>query len=193
MLPIDVEGVYTLGPENFILALLRVAGKDRVLPVWLPTLEGAQLAARLSGREATRPTTMDLLAEVVKGSAGGVQSVAISSYYNGVFMATVTLGDGSTLDARTSDALALAAALDVAVEVDEAVVAQAAVRLSAEDARNFFDLDMRPRPVGSGPGAEDASASGDAAADAEFEQLMRDLGVDEEELGDESIDDGDDV
>lgn len=186
MVPVTLTGVYPVGPESFLCALLHWEEKNRFIPVWLPPLEGTQLMARLNGWTPTRPSTQDLLADVVTQSTSGVQAIEISGYLQGTFMATVTLEDGTELDARASDALGLALILDVAVEVDETVAAQTAMWLSAADAQQYFDLDLSPGTGegGAGPGGEGPSASGDAEADAAFEQLMRDLGVDEDELTD---------
>ncbi|WJY68015.1 bifunctional nuclease family protein [Corynebacterium auris] len=181
MVPISVTGVFPLGPENFLCALLHAPDQGRFLPVWLPPVEGAQLLARLSGASPSRPGTHDVLGDVIAQSGRGVNAIEISSYYNGVFMATLTLGDGTEYDLRASDALVLAAALDESVEVDETVLAQAGVRISAADLSTYFNLNIDT----GGDAAEGDSASGDAAADAEFEQLMRDLGVEEGDLGEE--------
>ncbi|WP_115684656.1 bifunctional nuclease domain-containing protein [Corynebacterium senegalense] len=177
MVPVTLTGVYTLGPENFVCALLHAEDPARYIPVWLPPVEGAHLVARAAGWSPNRPTAHDLLAEVV---GEGLQSIELSSYYNGVFMATLTLGDGTELDTRASDALAVALILDRDIEADETVVAQAGMRLTADAAKTYFDLDVVEEETG-------ASASGDEEKDAAFEQFMRDLGVDEDELdgGDE--------
>ena len=176
MVPVSLVGVYAIGPENFLCALLHWEEKGRFVPVWLPPLEGTQLLARLNGWSPSRPTTQDLLADVITESAQGVQSVEISGYVNGTFMATVTMEDGSELDARASDALALAVILDIAVEMDESVVAQAGLWISPADAKQYFDLDIAE--------AEEDTAGSDPAADTAFAQLMRDLGVEESELMD---------
>lgn len=156
MVPLSVAGVFPLGPENFLCALLHAPEKGRFLPVWLPPVEGAQLSARLSGARPTRPGTHDVLSDVITQSGRGVSSIEISSYVNGVFMATLTLADGTEYDLRASDALVLAAALDEEIEADEAVLAQAGLRISAADLATYFNLDIDP----GGSAAEGESASG---------------------------------
>ncbi|WP_342319704.1 bifunctional nuclease family protein [Corynebacterium mayonis] len=183
MVPLSLLGVFPIGPENFLCALLRCEANKRFIPVWLPPFEGGRLMARLSGWESNRPTAEEVLADVLRSGTKGVESIHLSSYYNGVFMASITLADGTQYDARPSDALNLAVILDVPVEADESVVAQASLRLNTMDALNYFNLEL------DNDRSEGESASGDAAADAEFAELMRNLGVEELSDGFESGED----
>lgn len=175
---LSLVGVAPVGPENFLCALLQRPSDGKVIPVWLPPFEGAQLAARLSGWQPTRPRAADAMADLVRDATPGIESIELSSYYNGTFIATATLVGGTEIDLRASDALLLAVALDVEIEVDEAVAAQASLFLSQDDARAFFGEvadDLEPPEESQGS----VSASGDAKADADFETLMRNLGVDD--------------
>lgn len=175
---LSLVGVAPVGPENFLCALLQRPGDGKVIPVWLPPFEGAQLAARLSGWQPTRPRAADAMADLVRDATPGIESIELSSYYNGTFIATATLVGGMEIDLRASDALLLAVVLDVEIEVDEAVAAQASLFLSQDDARTFFrDVADDLEPPEENP--ESVSASGDAKADADFEALMRNLGVDD--------------
>lgn len=183
MVPVSLAGVYPVGPESFLCGLLHWEAKDRYVPVWLPAFEGARLLARLSGWEPTRPTTEDVLVEALSASENTVQGIELTGFHEGIFMATLTLGNGSEVDARASDALILSVLLDLPLEMDESVAAQTGLWLSPEDAMSYFELDI------GGISTDDESASGDAQADAEFEQLMRDLGVEPEEISGDELDD----
>ena len=76
---------------------------------------------------------------------------------------------------RPCDALTVALKLDLALEVDESVISAASLWLSPEDAAQYFELEL-----------DDERLDDDAPqpqGDDEFEELMRNLGVDENDLG----------
>lgn len=177
---VQLIGVFPVGPENFLCALLQRPSSGRCIPVWLPPQEGAELAGRVSGWAPNRPRPTDALADLIRQSTPGVESIELSSYVDGIMMATTTLADGTEIDMRASDALLLASELDVDIAVDETVAAQASVFLSPEDAHRYLQAEIAPVEAE----GERESASGDAQADADFEELMRSFGVEESDLGD---------
>lgn len=180
---VTLLGVVPVGPENFLCALLQRATNGRVIPVWLPPFEGAQLAGRIEGWNPSRPRTIDALVAVLRDSTPGLETIEISNYYNGTFMANLTLQDGTEIDVRASDALLLAVEMDMEIDVDETVASQVSVYLSPEDAREYFGDDVAdamidPETASGMP----ASASGDEQADRDFEELMRSFGVERGDL-----------
>lgn len=178
---VELLGVFPVGPEHHLCAVLQRPLNGRVIPVWLPPFEGAQLAARISGWAPNRPRTIDVLVEAFTLLGSGVNTVELSSYVDGVFMATITTIDGHELDARASDALLLALELGLEISVDESVANMASIYLGQEDAKAMFGTDV----AFSQPEEDETSASGDAQADQDFEELMRNLGVEELDLGDD--------
>lgn len=190
--PVTLCGVFPLGPENFLCALLKWEERDRFLPVWLPPFEGAKLAARLSAWEPNRPDTAEVLFDSLDQLGGGLARVEITSYYEGVFMCQLTTESGTEFDCRVSDALTMAKLFDAEIEVDETVLAQASIRITPEDAHSIFGLDIDSASAES-EDEESYSASGDAQADADFQQLMKDLGVEEGDLAFSDSDEDDDA
>ena len=178
--PVKLCGVFPIGPENFLCAVLLWEERQRFLPVWLPPVGGAQLVGRIAEWEPKRPDTHDVLTEVIAHSTTGVSALEISSYYNGVFMGQITMDNGTEVDCRPSDLFIIASVMDLPIEVDELVINQASIWLSPEDAADYFDVEL---DTNSQPQRHPESASGDAQADADFQQLMRDLGVEEGDLG----------
>lgn len=170
-------GVFPIGPEEFPCAVFYLADSARFLTVWLPPVEGARLLARINGWQPRRPAATDVLAEVLVDFTLGVESIELSSYHEGVYTATVELQDGSSVDIRPSDALALALQLDVPIAVDDSVVAAASFWMSAEDARDYFDFDP---PIAEDEPGEQESESPTAV---EFEEFMRNLGIADDDLG----------
>ncbi|EEI16597.1 bifunctional nuclease domain-containing protein [Corynebacterium lipophiloflavum] len=170
-----LAGVYPLGPEEYLCAVLVVEGTSRCLPVWLPPVEGARLVARAAGWHPNRPHATDALVELAQAVAVGPESVEFASYHEGVFACALSFRDGTSVEMRPCDALTVALELDLMLEVDESVVSTASLWLSPEDAAQLFDLELADDRLD----VEVAAPQGDD----EFEQLMRNLGIDEDDLG----------
>lgn len=183
---VELVGVFPVGPEQYLCALLQRSSNGRCIPVWIPMQEGSELAARLDGWSPNRPRTIDAIVELMRTTGLSVETIELSSYVDGMFMATVSFADGAELDLRASDAITLALELDQELAVDEHVANQASMYLSAEDAERFLGAQI----VAADVEGEAQSASGDAQADADFEELMRNLGVDNLDADDAGDTDG---
>ena len=191
---LEFHGVRIAQPEEFFCAVLRVPTSGKIIPVWMAPVEGGKLAARQQGYSARRPDTHDLLIGMLEAQ-GGIEEILISSYYEGVFIADVLTTAGETLDARLSDALVLSEHFDVPISIDEELAGQVAVYASQDDLLEYLDLDL-PTPEGADASNDERSlydaesASGNAEDDAAFSEMMRSLGMSEEDFLSE--DDGDD-
>ncbi|AJE33145.1 hypothetical protein B842_06480 [Corynebacterium humireducens NBRC 106098 = DSM 45392] len=174
LIPVEYHGIHTTGPEQFTCVLLRWAEQNRILPVWISPLAAAELDSRDNGFTPRRPATVDLLLDVINRSAGGVTAINIISHFEGVFIASIVLADGQEIDARPSDALLLARALELDVNVEEDVLNQASFFVADDIMEEYFGIRFD-----AADSTEDLSASGDAQADADFEEMMRSLGMSE--------------
>lgn len=185
-IPVSLCGVFPVGPENFLCAVLLWEERRRFLPIWLSPVGGAQLLGRIGEWEPARPDTHNLLVDLIEQSTTGVAAIELTAYYNGVYMAQITMEDGAEFDCRPTDALVLAMMLDMPIEVEEDVLNQASLWLSADDAADYFDIQF-DSDFAEDDAGDDASggssASGDKQADLDFENLMRELGVEEKDLG----------
>ncbi|MDO5670590.1 MAG: bifunctional nuclease family protein [Corynebacterium sp.] len=178
LIPVEYHGVHVVGPEQFTCVLLRWAEQNKVVPVWISPMAAAELDARDNGFTPRRPGSSELLLDVINRSAGGVTAVTFISHFEGVFIASIVLANGEEIDARPSDALLLARALEMDVQVEEDVLNQASFFVSDDILEEYFGLRF-------GDEVEAASASGDAQADADFEEMMRSLGMSESDFGGE--------
>ena len=178
LIPVEYHGVHVVGPEHFTCVLLRWAEQNRIVPVWIGPLAAAELDARDNGFSPRRPGSSELLLDVINRSSGGVAAINIISHFEGVFIASIVLSDGEEIDARPSDAFLLARALEMEIQVEEDVLNQASFFMADDIAEEYFGLRF-------GDEVEAASASGDAQADADFEQMMRSLGMSEADFGGE--------
>ena len=183
---LEFHGIPQVGPEDDVCALLRWPEENRLIPVWISPIEGMQLAAVLDGHQPNRPTSHDLICEVLE-STGGVEAIEIANYHQGTFMVDIKAPNGEVYDSRLSDALAVSEYFNVPISAEADLLAQVSVYASDADVKEYFDLEI------STPAAADnlstsenndssTSASGNAQADADFEAMMRSLGMDEKDF-----------
>ncbi|MDO5031620.1 bifunctional nuclease family protein [Corynebacterium sp.] len=194
---LEFHGIHVMEPENDLCALFRWVQGNRILPVWLSPIDGSQVMQRLGGYEENRPTTHDLLIDFAE-TAGGVEALQIVNHYEGTFMVDIIDATGQTHDARMCEALALSDHFGVPITIEEELVSQVAVFATPEDIEEYFGVSF-DSPASDGqerPDEEnesDTSASGNPQADADFEEMMRSLGMSEEDFhqGEEEKDSND--
>lgn len=113
---------------------LRTLDNERVLPIWIGLPEATAISLAVEGQVPERPLTVDLavsLCEAAKATINGI-SVWRSESEPTIFFAAVELliGDRRELvDARPSDAIALALRVGAPILVSRATLDAAAVRV----------------------------------------------------------------
>ena len=103
----------------------KAAEAKRMLLIWIGSPEAAAIQSNIKGEEATRPMTHDLMKNLIENLQGEVASVCIHSVEDGTYFGRVTLhADGQTIDidARPSDAIALALRFEAPIYVAEEVI-----------------------------------------------------------------------
>ena len=100
------------------VVVLREVGGERILPIWVGNWEGDSIALLLEKVKAPRPLTHALTASLLRAGGVRVQQVRINRLTDETFYAEVVLvgpqGE-ATVDARPSDAIALALELGVPI------------------------------------------------------------------------------
>jgi bifunctional DNase/RNase len=112
------------------VVILKEAERDRYLPIWIGPWEASAIAMKLQGLTPERPLTHDLFAATLEALDAQVDRVVISDLADETFHARILLQrDGKTVevDARPSDALALAVRVGVRIFASDAVLDQAAL------------------------------------------------------------------
>ncbi|MEE9403873.1 MAG: bifunctional nuclease family protein [Algisphaera sp.] len=103
----------------------------RTFPIVIGYTEAAAIERRLLGQQLPRPQTHELLSSVIDALGHQVQSVIINDLNDHTFYAKLCLcsvansSDCHEIDARPSDAIALGAAMQVPIFVEEHVLATA--------------------------------------------------------------------
>jgi bifunctional DNase/RNase len=110
MIPVKVKEIAFDVSMNPVVLLVDEA-EVKVLPIWIGPFEAHAIAMALEGVEPPRPMTHDLLKKVCDHLGAGVSRVVISDVRDGTYYAELYLrrnGEETVLDARPSDAIALA-------------------------------------------------------------------------------------
>jgi len=112
------------------VVILKETDRDRYLPIWIGPWEASAIAMKLQGLTPERPLTHDLFATTLDALGARVDRVIISELADETFHARILFErDGRTVevDARPSDALALAVRVGIRIFAAEAVLEQAAL------------------------------------------------------------------
>lgn len=128
MIPVTVQQLVVNPENNSFICLLRDTEEERVLPVGVGSFEAQAIALKLGGdRQLPRPLTHDLMASVLDRTGSRVERVSIDDLRDNEFQAHIMLrpgedGDSVEVEARPSDAIALALRTDSSIFVDEDVM-----------------------------------------------------------------------
>ncbi|GGN06080.1 hypothetical protein GCM10009021_01240 [Halarchaeum nitratireducens] len=130
------------GPAPVVL--IGVAEEADILPIFIAVEEAMSIAHGLDAADVGRPLTHDLLLDVIEELGGRLLDVEIRAESHGTYYADVNLrtprGE-TTVDARPSDALALAARTDAPIGVDAGVFeAGCRERAAFDDLRDIREV-----------------------------------------------------
>jgi bifunctional DNase/RNase len=115
-----------------------------VLPIWVGIFEANAIALELDKTTTPRPMTHDLLRNVTRGLNAVVKKVVVSELKDDTFYAVIWMeqaGEAVTLDARPSDAIALALRWDCPIYVHRDVLANS--RVAANGTQNINPDELR--------------------------------------------------
>lgn len=130
MVEVSIDSIRVSLMSQHRVVILKDIDSDRYLPIWIGPCEADAITVTLQEMEVSRPLTHDLLKNVIGEMGGEVEHIVIADLRSDVFYARIVLaasGKRLEIDARPSDALALAVRLHVPVYIEEAVMEKAAV------------------------------------------------------------------
>jgi bifunctional DNase/RNase len=121
----SVKGLMVDPVTNMPIVVLRDKDGLRVLPIWVGIFEANAIALQIDNVTTARPMTHDLLRNVIHDLHASVEKIVVCDLQENTFYALIYLGlDGGTvaIDARPSDALALALRPRAPIFVEESVI-----------------------------------------------------------------------
>lgn len=113
---------------NMPIVVLRDHEGQRILPIWVGVFEANAIALEIENVETPRPMTHDLLKRVVDALGGVVERIVVCELKENTFYASIhmeTARGAVVIDARPSDAIALALRTQARIFVDEVVIQSA--------------------------------------------------------------------
>jgi bifunctional DNase/RNase len=132
MIEATVESIrVSLVTQNRVVILKEVHG-NRHLPIWIGAYEAEAIALELQGVTPTRPLPYDLMRAMLEELGATIDHIVIADLNDQVYYASIILSVGDRtvqLDARPSDAIALAVRTDARVLIEDMVMDNAAVSL----------------------------------------------------------------
>jgi bifunctional DNase/RNase len=131
-----VESVRVHMPSNRHVVILKESERDRYLPIWIGPWEASAIASRLQGHAPERPQTHDLFATTLDELDVRIEQVVIAELADETYHARLHLRSGDrelAIDARPSDALALAVRASAPIFAAESVLDQAGLGVEGEE------------------------------------------------------------
>ena len=136
MLEMSIDSIRVSLTNYQRVVILKEKDSDCYLPIWIGPSEADAITVKLQGVTVPRPLTHDLLGNVIDALGGTVKHIVVSELFEETFYAKIILelGDNTNkeIDARTSDAIALAVRTNVPIYVEEPVLEKAGVLLDKE-------------------------------------------------------------
>jgi bifunctional DNase/RNase len=185
MIEVRVSRLAMDGTANAYVVVLQEVSGERMLPIWIGRAEAEAIARHLEGTPNERPMTHDLARQLVESLDARVVRVLVTHVESNTFYAQVVMqaaGEERTVDARPSDAIALALRCDAEIFAaeellavypalrDDADAVADAVHGSAGEDLSDDDADGQPSADASEAGGADAGdgeGEGDAEGDAD--------------------------
>lgn len=128
---------------NMPIVVLKDVASETIMPIWVGIFEANAIVSEMDKVAAPRPMTHDLIRNLVHHMNGELEKVVISELKDDTFYAQLWLRQGEepvVIDARPSDAIALALRADCPIFVTEQVMQMA--RLNAQGAADGASADQ---------------------------------------------------
>ena len=147
---LNVIGItYSQSQSGAYALLLEVKGEQTRLPIIIGEAEAQSIAIAIEGQETRRPLTHDLFKTFAKSYEINITEVVINRFKEGLFYSELHCikdGEETIIDARTSDAVALALRFDAPIYANSQVVEEAGLIMDdlGEDFNDEDNVDNEP-------------------------------------------------
>ena len=121
----SIKGLMVDPTTNMPIVILHDRKGHRVLPISVGIVEANAIALQIENISVPRPMTHDLLRNVIRDLKADVQKVVVSDLKEGTFYAAIHLivgGELLAIDARPSDAIALALRVRAPIFAEDTVI-----------------------------------------------------------------------
>ncbi len=146
---VRIRGLMMDPATNMPIVVLKDVGSDTVMPIWVGIFEANAIAIEIEKVAPPRPMTHDLARNLMHHMNARLEKVVINDLRDDTFFAVLWFRQGDdlmTVDARPSDAIALALRADCPIYVAEQVMQSAKLNMSgppegptAEELRGWLE------------------------------------------------------
>ncbi len=151
MLKVVISKIVYYPPSKGYAVLLKDTQSERFLPIIIGAPEAQAIALALEKAKPPRPMTHDLCANLLQAFNIKLEKIVVSDLIEGTFYAKLylKLPDGGSLemDARPSDAIAIALRLKADLFVENEVMIEAGQYLSAEKPPTAYTVEKDPDSI----------------------------------------------
>jgi hypothetical protein len=127
-LPVELTRILINETSDRQVIVLKEKDGDRSFPIIIGIYEAAAIDREIKGVALQRPLTHDLMKSIIEQLGATVEKIVINDLKENTFFATIVIHADSTqieVDARPSDAIALAVRTKAPIFVEESVIDQA--------------------------------------------------------------------
>ncbi len=139
LIEMTIKGLMVDPVTNMPIIILRDREGQKVLPIWVGVFEANAIALQIENIHTPRPMTHDLLKNVIQDLHAAVERIVVCDLKDNTFFALIhlqTAGGAVAIDARPSDAIALALRTRAPILVEESVIDNAKHVDFADDKQN---------------------------------------------------------
>jgi len=125
LIEMSIKGLMVDPITNMPIVILKDKMGERILRIWVGLFEANAIALQIENVSTPRPMTHDLLRNIITDLDGRVDRIVVSDLKDNTFFAVIHLtvrGERIAVDARPSDAIALALRTRSPILVEEAVI-----------------------------------------------------------------------
>lgn len=139
----QIRGLMMDPVTNMPIVVLKDIASDLVLPIWVGIFEANAIALELEKTATPRPMTHDLMRNMARNLNAEVRKVVVSELRDDTFYAVIWLdqkGETVAMDARPSDAIALALRWDCPIYVNRDVLENSRQAASGSQSINADEM-----------------------------------------------------
>ena len=125
LIEMSIKGLMVDPITNMPIVILKDKLGERILRIWVGLFEANAIALQIENVATPRPMTHDLLRNIITDLDGSVDRIVVSDLKDNTFFAVIHLtvrGERIAIDARPSDAIALALRTRSPILVEETVI-----------------------------------------------------------------------
>lgn len=132
---VKIRGLMMDPATNMPIVVLKDVASEAVMPIWVGIFEANAIAIEIEKAIAPRPMTHDLARNLIRHMNGVLEKIVITELRDDTFLAMLWIRQGDeaiVIDARPSDAIALALRADCPIYVSEQVMQSAKINSAGQ-------------------------------------------------------------